>query len=150
MDETVLAYIYKEDKVLMLYRNKKENDINEGKWMGVGGHIEKGETPDQALIREIKEETGLDTIKYQLLGVIYFTANNYHEKMYLYKVAEVVGSLIECNEGELSYIDKKDIFSLPMWEGDKIFLKYMEEDEPYFELDLVYQNDKLISWKRLK
>ena len=150
MDETVLAYIFKQDKVLMLYRNKKKNDINEGKWMGVGGHIEKGETPDQALKREVKEETNLDVKEYQLLGVIYFSTGEYHEKMYLYKVNEAVGELIECNEGDLSYIDKKDLLSLNMWEGDRIFLQYMENEEPYFELELVYDNDTLMRWKRLK
>ena len=148
MDQTVLAYIYHNDKVLMLFRNKKENDINEGKYMGVGGHIEKGETPDMALIREIKEETNLDVISYKLRGKLLFINKKYQEIIYLYTVDEVKGELIECNEGDLNYFDKNEIFSLKMWEGDYYFLKLLAQNEPYFELTLVYEDDVLLKIDR--
>ncbi len=147
--ETVLAYIEKDDSYLMLYRNKEENDINKGKWIGVGGHLESGETPDMALIREIKEETGYNVKSYQKKGLIYFRYNGYTEIMHLYLVNEVSGELIECDEGTLQYVPKKDIYNLNMWEGDKIFLKYLLSNEPYFELELNYNGDKLISYRFL-
>ena len=147
--ETVLAYIEKDDSYLMLYRNKKENDINKGKWIGVGGHLESGETPDMALLREIKEETGYKVESFQKKGLIYFRYNGYTEIMHLYLVNKVSGELIECDEGTLQYVPKKDIYNLNMWEGDKIFLKYLLSDEPYFELELNYNGDKLISYRFL-
>lgn len=150
MVETVLAYIEKEDQYLLLYRNRKKNDINKGKWIGVGGHIENGETPIDALYREIKEETNLDVIKYQKRGLVYFTYGDFTELMHLYVVSEVSGDIGDCDEGELKFFPKKEIFNLPIWEGDKIFLNYLIEDEPYFELELVYHGNNLVSCKRIK
>ena len=150
MDETVLVYIFKDDEVLMLYRNKKKNDINEDKWMGVGGHLEKGETPVDALIREVKEETDLDVLQYNFLATLYFYNQEYEEKMYLYRVDKYKGDLSDCNEGELKFIKIKDLLSLNMWEGDKIFLGLMLKNEPYFELSLYYDKDKLVKVDRLK
>ena len=151
MVETVLAYIEQNNQYLLLFRNKKEIDVNKGKWIGVGGHIEKDETPEDALIREIKEETNLDVLSYSKKGIVYFVYKNITEKMHLYVVDKCSGELGECDEGELKFFPKDKLENLPMWEGDKIFLKYLKENEPYFELELVYDsNDKLISSKRLK
>lgn len=150
MVETVLAYLKKDHQYLLLYRNKKANDINEGKWIGVGGHIEKGETPEDALIREIKEETNLDVLNYQKRGLVYFINNDFSEVMHLYIVDSFKGELKDCDEGELRYVDIDEMKELPMWEGDKIFLQYLLDNSPYFELELVYDGDKLISSRKLK
>lgn len=145
--ETVLVYIEKDNSYLMLLRNKKKHDINANKWIGVGGHLEKGETPEDALFREIKEETGLDVISYSKKGLIHFNYDDISELMHLYIVNDFKGELIECDEGTLKWIKKSDLFSLELWEGDKIFLKKLINNEPYFELELNYLRDKLISYK---
>ena len=145
MDETVLAYIEIKGSYLMLYRNKKDHDINEGKWVGIGGHLEKGETPDIALKREIKEETNLDVKEYRYVAKLLFINKDYKEIMHLYKVTEVDGNIGECNEGELRLIPKENIYLLNMWEGDKFFLNRLDDD--YFELTLIYENDALMEVK---
>ena len=145
MDETVLAYIEVEGLYLMLYRNKKKNDMNEGKWMGVGGHLEPGETPEQALIREVKEETNLDVTSFRYVAKLLFVNDDYQEIMHLYKVDGVEGELKECNEGDLRYIPKEMIYSLNMWEGDKYFLDRLDDD--YFELTLIYKDKELVEVK---
>ena len=150
MVETVLAYIQRNNQYLLLFRNKKKNDINEGKWIGVGGHVEKGETPEDALVREIKEETNLDVLSYSKRGIVYFINNDISEAMHLYVVDQVKGSIRECDEGELQYIDIDKMDELPMWEGDKIFLQYLKENRPYFELELIYDGNELKSSKLVK
>ena len=150
MVETVLAYIKKDNRYLLLFRNKKKIDINKGKWIGVGGHVEINETPDQALGREIKEETGYDVISYKKRGIVYFMYGEFSEIMHLYTVDEIKGEMIECDEGVLKYFAKEEMLTLPMWEGDKIFLNYLFNEEPYFELELYYEDDKLISSHRIK
>ena len=145
--ETVLAYIEKDKSFLMLLRNKKKHDINANKWIGVGGHLENNETPEDALIREIKEETGLDVISYSKKGLIHFNYDDISELMHLYVVNEFKGELIECDEGTLKWIKKSVLFSLDLWEGDRIFLKKLLNEEPYFELELNYLKDKLISYR---
>lgn len=147
LPETVLAYIEKDDSFLMLYRNKKKNDINANKWIGVGGHIEIGETVEQALYREIKEETGLDVISYEKRGIIHFNYGELSEIMHLFIVKEVKGELTECNEGTLKYIPKNEVLNIPIWEGDKIFLKKILSNDFYFELELNYQQDALVSYR---
>lgn len=148
--ETVLAYIEKDHCFLMLFRNKKKVDINKGKWLGVGGHLEKGETPEQALFREVKEETGYTVKKYEYKGLITFIYDGYTELMYLYHVSEVEGELGECSEGDLKYIPIERVYDLDMWEGDKIFIPYLLEDKPYFELELNYEGNKLVSHRFIK
>lgn len=148
MDITVLAYIKKDDCYLMLLRNKKQNDMNEGKWLGIGGHVEENETPDQALIREVKEETNLDVISYTYRGLLTFINNDYQEIMHLYTVEKFSGELKECDEGTLKYQKIKDIPNLNIWEGDKVFLVLIAKDVPFFKLTLIYENDKLKEVKK--
>lgn len=145
MINTTLCYIEKDNKFLMLHRTKKENDLNEGKWIGVGGKFEKGETPEECLLREVKEETGLTLIKYRLRAVITFILNEWGtEYMYLFTANEFSGELRECNEGDLQWVDKKDILKLNIWNGDKIFLKKLIEDDNFFTLKVVYDGDRLV------
>ncbi|MCR5113206.1 MAG: 8-oxo-dGTP diphosphatase [Acholeplasmatales bacterium] len=148
MDKTVLAYIDNGNEYLMLYRNKKKNDYNHGKWIGVGGHIEDGEAPDQALIREIKEETGLDVLSYKLVGEIEFIDTDFNELMYLYIVDNYSGNLIECDEGDLKWIPKNEILKLNLYEGDKLFLeRLLNNDYNKFDLRLTYEKGKFIGGK---
>lgn len=144
IDKTTLAYICIDDKYLMLYRNKKENDLNQGKWIGIGGHLENNETIDQCVIREIKEETNLDVIHMDYRGEILFVNDDYQEIMYLYLVDEVTGTIKECDEGTLKWIKKEELLSLNMWEGDKIFLPTLINSVEFIRLKLTYKNDKLI------
>lgn len=145
MMNTTLCYIEKENKYLMLHRTKKENDLNEGKWIGVGGKFEKDETPEECLFREVKEETGLVLTKYRLRAVITFISNQWQtEYMYLFTANEFTGELIQCDEGELEWVDKDDILKLNIWEGDRIFLKKMIEEDHFFTLKVVYEGDKLV------
>lgn len=145
MLETTLCYIFKNNEILMLYRNKKENDLNEGKWIGVGGKFEEKESPDECLLREVKEETGLTLTKYKLRCLVTFVSDKWEtEHMYVYTATEFEGDLIECDEGELKWIDKDKIYDLNIWEGDKLFLKRMENEEEFFTMKVEYEGDKLI------
>ena len=148
MVETVLLYLEQDGKYLMLYRNKKKKDINKGKWIGIGGHIEEGETKEEALVRECKEETSLNLLSYSLRGKLSFVIDGYEETCYLYTSSSFEGKIQECDEGELSFVAKEEIFHLPLWEGDVVFLKMLLNDEPYFVLRLNYEKDKLISYER--
>ena len=148
MVETVLLYLEQDGKYLMLYRNKKKKDINKGKWIGIGGHIEEGETKEEALVRECKEETSLNLLSYSLRGKLVFVIDGYEETCYLYTSSSFEGKIQECDEGELAFVNKEEIFHLPLWEGDVVFLKMLFNDEPYFELRLNYEKDKLISYER--
>ena len=147
MDKTVLAYIKKDGKYLMLFRNKKKADINKGKWIGIGGHLEKDESKEQALVREIKEETGLDVLHYTYRGELLFVNNDFQEIMYLYLVDEVSGDLIECDEGELAWIKENDLISLNMWEGDYKFLPLLINTDKFIRLELRYSDDQLVEVK---
>ena len=145
---TTQIYLEKDNKYLMLLRNKKEHDINEGKWIGVGGHMEEGETPLECVIREVKEETGLTLNSALLRAKIYFTSDDYNELIYQYTSSDFSGEVIECNEGVLKWVPIKDVLSLPTWEGDKYFLEPIINNEDYFEISLVYKNNKLVAVER--
>lgn len=145
MMNTTLCYIEKENKYLMLHRTKKDNDLNEGKWIGVGGKFEKDETPEECLLREVREETGLTLTRYKLRAVITFRSDKWEtEYMYLFTADGFTGELIDCSEGELEWVDKDKILNLNIWEGDKIFLKKMIEEDHFFTLKVVYEGDKLV------
>ncbi|MBE5871886.1 MAG: 8-oxo-dGTP diphosphatase [Lachnospiraceae bacterium] len=141
---TTLCYIEKEDSYLMMHRVKKENDINQDKWIGVGGHFEADETPEECLLREVKEETGLTLTSWKLRGIITFLCDRWQtEYMFLYTADGFEGNLKECDEGNLEWVDKKAVYDLPIWEGDKVFLKLLEEREEFFSLKLQYEKDCL-------
>lgn len=145
--ETVLCYIFKDDEVLMLKKNEVKGDMNSSKWLGVGGHIEDGEHPDDAILRETKEETGLTLTSYDLLGTIKFYMNGkYSEKIYVYAGYEVKGEMISCDEGLLQFFKKDEILNLSLWEGDKIFLRPLLENKK-FKCSLYYNDEKLINYK---
>ena len=131
----------------MLHRTKKENDINKDKWIGIGGHLENGESPEEGIQREVTEETGLRLLQYQYRGIITFVYNQQTEYMHLFTSNSFEGTLTDCDEGELAWVDKKQLLQYPLWPGDRIFLKLITEPCPFFSLKLVYQNDLLIQAK---
>ncbi|MBO4377124.1 MAG: 8-oxo-dGTP diphosphatase [Lachnospiraceae bacterium] len=142
---TTLCYIIKDGKALMLHRNKKEHDINKAKYIGVGGHIEYGESPEECIVREVKEETGLTMNSYTLRGVITFVLDDANEYAFLYTCDDFSGTLNEeCNEGDLEWVPFDKILDLPLWEGDKVFLKLLADNAPFFSLKLAYEHDRLI------
>lgn len=150
MIKTTLCYIEKDDKYLMLFRNKKENDPCEGKWVGIGGKFEEGESADECLLREVYEETSLKLTKYQFRGIVHFKSNVLpDEDMYLYTASEWENeeSTFNCPEGELKWILKEDVLSLNLWEGDKYFLEPLINGQDNIELTCVYEGDKLIEVK---
>jgi 8-oxo-dGTP diphosphatase len=145
--ETVLCYIIKDDEVLMLKKKDIKDDMNSNKWLGVGGHIEEGEHPDDAILRETKEETGLTLTSYDQLGIIkFYMDGKYSEKIYVYVGYEVKGELLPCDEGTLQFFKKEEILNLPLWEGDKIFLKPLLDNKK-FKCNLYYNGEKLTNYK---
>lgn len=148
MQLTTLCYIEKDGKYLMLHRVKKNQDVNAGKWIGVGGHFERDESPDECLIREVREETGLKLTHYTFHGIITFVNSICEtEYMCLYTADGFTGELIDCNEGVLQWVEKSKVMSLNLWEGDKVFLKRLLDGSDFFSLKLVYEGDKLIECK---
>ncbi len=145
MKLTTLCYVEKYGKYLLLLRNgKKKNDANKGKWIGVGGKLEKDETPDECARREILEETGLTAISLNPRGLVTFISDKLEtEYMFLYTVTEFEGELASCDEGELYWVEKSQIFGLNLWDGDRIFLHMMMENSPYFDMKLIYHGDRL-------
>ena len=142
---TTLCYIEKEDAYLMLHRVKKKNDLNEHKWVGIGGHAEEGESPEDCLLREAKEETSLTLTSWRFRGLVTFVSDQWGtEYMHLFTAGSFTGSLRDCDEGELEWVEKKRIPSLPIWEGDRIFLRLLEEEANFFSLKLCYKGDKLV------
>ena len=144
MKNTTLCYIEKENRYLMLHRTKKKNDINHDKWIGVGGKFEENESPEDCLLREVLEETGLTLTQFRLCGVITFLCDTCEgEYMYLFHATDYTGEIIDCNEGVLEWVEKEKALSLPTWEGDRIFLRLMDEGGPFFSLKLRYEGDVL-------
>ena len=144
MKNTTLCYIRRGDEVLLLHRIKKEHDENEGKWIGVGGKLEEGESPDECLLREVREETGLRLTSWRYRGIVTFVSDRWEgEYMHLFTAEGFEGELITCDEGELVWVPLAQIPSLPQWEGDRIFLRLIEEDRPFFSLKLCYEGDRL-------
>ncbi|MDO4490626.1 MAG: 8-oxo-dGTP diphosphatase [Lachnospiraceae bacterium] len=152
---TTLCYIEKEEQYLMMHRVSKKEDANAGKWIGVGGHFQPAESPDECLLREVWEETGLLLTSYRLRGIITFVSDEWgYEYMFLYTADGYEGSdhetdLSRCNEGVLKWIPKDKILDLNLWEGDRVFLKLLLENAGFFTLKLVYRGEELIE-KELK
>ena len=145
MINTTLCYLEKDGSYLMLHRIKKENDVNRDKWIGIGGKFMDRESPEECIRREILEETGLTVTNYRYRGIVTFVSNVYEtEYMHLFTVSDWTGEARECDEGELAWIKKQKLFDLTMWQGDRIFLKLLEEDAPFFSLKLTYQGDELV------
>ncbi|MBR0446011.1 MAG: 8-oxo-dGTP diphosphatase [Oscillospiraceae bacterium] len=147
MINTTLCYITRGNDVLMLHRVKKKNDINQDKWIGVGGKFEGTESPDECLLREVYEETGLTLTNWQCRGVVTFLQEQengvFGEFMYLFTADGFIGEPKECDEGDLQWVSRDFLDALPKWEGDKIFLKLLWEDAPFFLLTLRYKGDRL-------
>ena len=158
MKNTTLCYLEKDGALLMLHRVKKQNDVNVGKWVGVGGHFEEGESPYDCAVREIFEETGLVPAALSYRGVVTFVSDEWEtEQMHLFTSDDFLGDdrfprytggeevTTDCCEGNLAWVEKSLVPSLPLWEGDKIFLSLLEKDEPFFSLKLVYEGNALVS-----
>ena len=145
MKITTLCYLERDGRYLMLHRTKKSNDENRDKWIGVGGKFEAGESPEDCMRREIREETGLTATHYSYRGIVTFVSNEYGtEYMHLFTVTDWTGTVKECDEGDLEWIEKSRLLSLPMWEGDRIFLRLIDSPKtPFFSLKLVYSGDRL-------
>ena len=144
MKQTTLCYIERGGAYLMLHRTKKVNDMNHDKWLGIGGHIEPGETPEACILRECREETGLTLLDCCYRGIVHFRSDIYpDEEMHLFTATRFEGDMIVCDEGDLEWIDKTRLLALTLWEGDRIFLKLLQEGSPFFELTLYYHGDQL-------
>lgn len=145
MHNSTLCYVVKDGKVLMLHRVKKKNDINHDKWIGIGGKFEPEEAPEECILREAKEETGLTLTSWRCRGVVTFLQEGGEgEYMYLFTADDFTGELMECDEGDLQWVSMEFLDALPTWEGDRIFLNLLWQDAPFFLLTLRYQGDRLV------
>ena len=143
MKNTSLCYLKREGKLLMLYRNKKKDDPNAGKWIGVGGKLEEKESPPDCAKREVLEETGLTMNSFDYRGIITFVSDEYEtEQMHLFTCEDFSGELKDCDEGTLRWIPEEEVPSLSLWEGDRIFLSLLQTPRPFFSLKLVYEGDR--------
>ena len=131
---------------LMLHRVKKKNDVNQDKWIGVGGKFEDGESPEECLLREVREETGLTLTNWRYRGIVTFVSQGWEtEYMHLFTATQWSGEMVsDCNEGVLEWVPKREVESLPIWEGDKIFFRLLNEGRPFFSLKLSYEGDTLV------
>ncbi len=144
---STLCYIEKDKKYLMLHRTKKKNDINKDKWLGIGGKFEDGESPEECIIREVKEETGLTLNTYKLRCIVTYVSTNWEtEYMYIFTSNDFTGELMECNEGDLQWVRKDRVTELNTWEGDKIFIEKIQKDNNFFTVKFNYDGDKLLKY----
>lgn len=144
MKNTTLCYIEKDGCYLLLHRVKKENDLNRDKWVGVGGKFEENESPEECLLREVREETGLTLTAYRYCGIITFVSDRWEgEYMHLFHATGFEGELTDCDEGVPEWIPKERFAALPQWEGDRLFLSLMERHVPFFSMKLRYEGDRL-------
>ena len=143
---STLCYIERGDEWLLLHRVKKEHDANRDKWIGLGGKFEDGESPEECILREVREETGLTLTDYRYRGLVTFVSDRWEtEYMHLFTADGFTGEIGPCDEGELEWIRKSDFAALPQWEGDRIFLDLLEKNEPFFSLKLRYEGENLVS-----
>lgn len=141
---TTLCYLERGSEYLMLHRTKKEDDNNRGKWIGVGGRFKPGESPEDCLLREVREETGLTLARWRFRGIVTFVSDIYKDEyMHLYTADAWTGEQQPCDEGELAWIEKSELYGKTLWQGDRIFLKLLEENAPFFSLKLVYRGEEL-------
>lgn len=145
MFSTTLCYLEQDGKWLMLHRIRKKNDLNEGKWIGVGGKFEEAESPEECLLREVKEETGYTLRSWNYRGIITFVSDKWEaEHMHLFTSDDFTGKYHACDEGAAQWIPIDEVMNLNLWEGDRIFLRLLLDKEPFFSLKLVYKGDTLI------
>lgn len=146
MKNTSLCYIERDGCYLMLHRTKKVNDENHDKWIGVGGKFEEGESPEECMLREVQEETGLTLTAWRYRGIVTFVSDEWGgEYMHLFTADGYAGQIRSCDEGELEWIEKQRLQALPIWEGDKIFLRLLDSEQPFFSLKLCYHGERLVS-----
>lgn len=146
MKNTSLCYIERDGCYLMLHRTKKVNDENHDKWIGVGGKFEEGESPEECMLREVTEETGLTLTAWRYRGIVTFVSDQWDgEYMHLFTADGFTGQLKNCDEGELEWVEKQRLLTLPIWEGDKIFLRLLDSEQPFFSLKLRYQGERLVA-----
>lgn len=145
MRNTTLCHIEKDGCYLMLHRIKKENDLNRDKWVGIGGKFEDGESPEECNSREVLEETGLTLNSARYRGIVTFVSDKWEtEYMHIFHSDNFSGTVKKCDEGVLEWVKKENLYTMPIWEGDKIFLRLIEENSPFFSLKLVYEGDRLV------
>ena len=145
MRNTTLVHLERDGKYLMLHRVKKEHDENHDKWVGIGGKFEPGESPEDCALREVREETGLTLRSWSYRGIVTFVSDEWGtEYMHLFHCTDFTGTLKPCDEGELEWVDKRRLLSLPIWEGDRIFLRLLDSDRPFFSLKLRYEGERLV------
>ena len=144
MRSTSLVHLEKDGCYLMLHRVRKDNDENRDKWVGIGGKFEPGESPEDCAVREVREETGLTMRSWSYRGIVTFVSDEWGtEYMHLFHSTDFSGELRDCDEGELEWVDKERLLTLPIWEGDRIFLCLLDTDVPFFSLKLCYTGDRL-------
>ena len=144
MLHTTICYLSVKGKTLMIHRIKKKNDVNHDKWIGIGGKFEHGESPEECIVREFREETGLVPTGLRYRAIITFLSEDWCEYMHLFTATGYEGTLGDCDEGSLEWVPDDQLTSLPIWEGDKVFLRLLNERESFFSLKLVYEGERLV------